>query len=185
MKYFFYIVVVLILVGFGYWLHPILNPVPAPTTVTDSTTVEPIVIQPDPLWVTAQVDSMVRDSLRRIIGSLPVYKDSVLDTATVYDTLPRYIHYAKTDTPQTLGYTDSSSGDFVKQGDLVAWYLFSPEDRFILDWRADPPDWKVINNTTYIYRDVERSLWDNRWINVGIGIAGTVLFYETARRFSN
>ncbi len=179
-KYLFYILLVSALVSVGYFLHPIINPQPITidsTLTVDTVEVSPKIENPDPIIVKAQIDSMLRDTLNKIVKRLPTYRD------TTVDTINQYVYYAKTKKPHTLGYWQD--GEYIKQGELKAWYLYPPDEEFVFDWEANPPKIERITNTKVILQKqpCRATFWNNKYVTYGLGVLSAVAFYETARRF--
>jgi len=178
-KYIFYILITASLISVGYFIRPIISPVSQidTTDAVDTVYVEPEIENPDPSVVGATIDSMLTDTLNKIINGLPAYRDTTIDT------IKQYVYYAKSQQPQSLGYWQN--GEFVKQGDIKTWFLDKPYNDFVYFWEPVKPKIEKITNTRYIIQKQPNTatLWDNKYVTFSLGVLSAVAFYETARRF--
>lgn len=142
----------------GYISYPQFNTTEssADTTFVRDTTIK--YKAPKPSVINAKADSILTDS----INNLSSYKDTLIDTLT------KWVSISKMERWETVGYWQS--GEFVKQGEVKAWYLHPPIDDFNLFYNPDPPERKVMTITKTVTNKPKVSIWDNKYINIGLGI---------------
>lgn len=146
-------ILMIVLVGLGFYLgyntQKIVETGRSDSTfVADTSTKEIEYRDPPPEMVRAVIDSMLRDTLSKALQSLPVYKDTVIDTSVTY------IPYAKLEIPYTLGYF--KKGRFVQQGVLEELRYYPGLNHFYIDYNPTPPPITSVTNTKTVIQTVYR-----------------------------